>query len=338
MKDILINLLNSKNFKTYSSDDLVISSGRGSVTYLIPGFITNSNIDMYVGRGEFNKFLKNLGISHQEYYDLLVLGIADERLRPKCKCSKCNNTVTFRTIKQGYRTYCSISCGSLDRPQDIKDKLIKSRIGKKDSDETRRRKSLARKGFKWDDDIKIKISKSNTGKKRSLETRKKISENSKRQFSTLQSRIEDSKRMIEYCKNNPEFLDNLIKSGKYNSKKGYVKLNKYNNSEFYYMSSWEKDLLCILDNLDYVSEIDKSPRISYKFNGIDKIYVPDILVKLIDGTVVVIEVKPQHFLMDEKVVAKRLYASRYFRLIGYKYITITNHGIYDKNFSLYKYI
>lgn len=338
MKDILKKFLESDDFRTYSKDELIKSNGRGSVSYLIPGFMNGYKLDERVGRGEFHKFLSHLSITPQEFYDLLVLGVTDELNRPKCKCPGCNNSVNFRTIKQGYRDYCSISCSSFDRPLEIKEKLTKSRIGRKDSQETRDKKSLARNGFKWDENTKIKISKSNTGKKRSLETRIKISRNSKNQFSSVESRISSSKRMIEYCKNNPDFLENFIKSGVYNSNRGYVRLSKYDKSEFYYMSSWEKDLLIKLDESDYVSKIDKSPKVSYKFNNLEKIYVPDIMVELTDGSIVIIEVKPQHFLMDSKVAAKRDYASRYFRSMGYKYITITNHGIYDKEFSLYKYI
>jgi hypothetical protein len=90
-------------------------------------------------------------------------------------------------------------------------------VGAKDSEETRKKKSLALTGHKVSQETRDKISKSNTGKKRSIEARKKMSEKKKgiklseEHIRKISEAITGKKRTVEQRRN----ISNSLKGKKF---------------------------------------------------------------------------------------------------------------------------
>lgn len=81
------------------------------------------------------------------------------------------------------------------------------------------------------------------------------------------------------------------------------------SGKVYYRSSYELEVYKQLDAItDVVSYKAEAVSIPYEWNGITRIYLPDLLVCLIDGTELVIEIKPNYQLDDPQNQAKFLAA------------------------------
>lgn len=75
-------------------------------------------------------------------------------------------------------------------------------------------------------------------------------------------------------------------SGEYESKKN-------GGMRIHYRSSWERDAYTILEKAFSVSSYrGESICIPYMFNADAKTYIPDIICKMIDGTTIIVEIKP----------------------------------------------
>lgn len=75
--------------------------------------------------------------------------------------------------------------------------------------------------------------------------------------------------------------------------------------KIYCHSYWEQQVAEVLDNSDSVRAFEKdSLKLRYHFDNKTRIYIPDFLVTLTDGRVIIIEVKADYFLDDPKTKIK----------------------------------
>ena len=154
-----------------------------------------------------------------------------------------------------------------------------------------------------------------------------------------------SKSAINRIKRDKKHFENLIYSSRNSLKilkyKGIIskKTPKKSNTEFLCLSSYESHFLDVCDKNKFVKNIMLPEKIDYKFNGNDKVYIPDFKIELIDGTILIIEIKPYKFLNDPMVISKRIYGKKFCKEKGYKYITLSEKDIFKKSFlNFYDYI
>lgn len=99
-------------------------------------------------------------------------------------------------------------------------------------------------------------------------------------------------------------------------KTGFVFLPRLKR-KFHYRSLLERDILLEIDKYDGIIDIDSEPfMIPYFFQGMTHQYVPDIIVKLVDNSVWIFEVKPRSQICEAKNQAKFYAASRYCSSFG----------------------
>jgi len=138
-------------------------------------------------------------------------------------------------------------------------------------------------------------------------------------------------RLSEAC--SQRFLD-----GKYDGvRRGKFKTGLYFspklNEEIAYRSSWEKIAYESLDRNERVLAYIPEPfSIEYKFGGITRRYIPDILISYSDGVTKLVEIKPKDLLKrDKKILAKNKAARRYCKKNGYLFEVWTEDRIYKMN-------
>ena len=150
-------------------------------------------------------------------------------------------------------------------------KLSDSLKGREFSEETRAKISANNVGFKGKKHTEAsrkKMSKSQRGKKRSITTRKKISD--AMTFAVISGKRIPGTR------------------GEW----GHFISNKNNGVSLYYQSSYELRAFEILEQDPLVMCYVPHPfSISYIFNGIEKRYIPDLLISYISGDQLLMEVK-----------------------------------------------
>ena len=105
--------------------------------------------------------------------------------------------------------------------------------------------------------------------------------------------------------------------------------SRKNNTEYFYRSSYE--LKCFLDlenNLEVDSYVSEGMSLPYKDSkGMNRTYIPDLLVLYKDGSMCVWEIKPKEMVKDADVQLKAEACKKYLksRLSGikvdYKFIT-----------------
>lgn len=100
--------------------------------------------------------------------------------------------------------------------------------------------------------------------------------------------------------------------GKYTSTK--------TNKECYYRSSWELTYMQSLDSdVDVVSWESEFVRIPYKLDDNNRFYVPDFHVVKIDGSNLLVEIKPHDLRNHPMNIAKRIAAIAYCKAMGWTY-------------------
>ena len=86
-----------------------------------------------------------------------------------------------------------------------------------------------------------------------------------------------------------------------------------------------------LEQLDGISAIAKvarcCDRIPYEFGGRQRSYIPDFCIQFLDGSVIVEEVKPAHWVTDPKVRAKVAAAEAFYGSRGVVFRVITEDDI-----------
>jgi len=187
-------------------------------------------------------------------------------------CPHCSAPTNFVKFSVGYRKYCSCRCSSLANRESISERIRVRNLANWKSPEYR----------------KMVI--------------KRVSNQMKKRWSSKEARDTLSTKMSNLWKD-PDFRSKCSNSygisGHYFSKK--------NQKNLYYRSSWELRSYNILESSELVSRFDSEPFSIPYINPLDnKIhqYIPDIKVYFIDGTQMIVEVKPECFLSDDVVVAK----------------------------------
>lgn len=200
------------------------------------------------------------------------------------------------------KTYKQIYGGEKQALIEIKKRITTEKIrkttaklmGHKCSEGAKKKISEAIKGEKnymfgkhHTEEVKRKIGKGNEGKIVSKEAREQMSKTKSR----------------------------LIKEGKINlvthGKQGYYYSRK-NKKKLWYRSSYELQAYKILEQLSKIAKYKNEPfYIPYKFQGIEKNYVPDILITYDDNSQELIEVMPAYQLADSIRVAKFQSARKY---------------------------
>jgi len=168
-----------------------------------------------------------------------------------------------------------------------KEKYMRGMHCKPHTKETRAKISKAGKGRCHSKKTREKIGKGNKGKVVSEKTKMQISE-------TRAKRIAEGK--IKYPTH---------------GKNGYFYSEK-NKKKLWYRSSYELQAYEILEQLSKVVKYEPEPfYIPYKFQGLIKNYIPDILVIYDDSSQELIEVMRENLLDDERRVAKIKSAKEY---------------------------
>lgn len=135
--ELLKNLYNKSPLKAGLQIGQYIK-GEGKHTYYnLFSWITGEKEDKWVSFAYFGIRLKELGLSSQLYYDVVVLGIFDIKDRPKCRY--CGKPSKFDNMSRGYFDFCNLSCTAKwgnKVPSKIKN-VSKALTGKKLSKEHR---------------------------------------------------------------------------------------------------------------------------------------------------------------------------------------------------------
>lgn len=232
-------------------------------------------------------------ISTQDYYDSYILEDEAEKY-----CEICENANSFYTIIKGYHTYCSRRCASQgeDRKKAVSRGLKSLFNNTKEKEkilEKRRTTNLERYGHgmflqseQWEEECLEKYGVNHPKK-------------------TKESRERQSRK-----------ISNDIVSGKFNPRRnyktGYFFSNK-NQTKLYYRSSYELLAYQLLEQISNVKSYETEPfKIPYKDrNGINRHYVPDILITYFDGSKELIEIKPERRLQEEDNLFKAEIARQY---------------------------
>ena len=99
-------------------------------------------------------------------------------------------------------------------------------------------------------------------------------------------------------------------------------------------STYEQARLEQLERVSDVALMDRCrDRIPYHFGGRSRHYIPDFKLTMIDGSVIVEEVKPARWVSDQKVRAKVLAAQRFYSALGVVFRVITEDDIGSENLS-----
>lgn len=130
-----------------------------------------------------------------------------------------------------------------------------------------------------------------------------------------------SEKLLARYKSTPSMLEknvnNLLSAkfyGKTRTKRGTYFSTK-NNINITYRSSWEESVFLWLDKNEEVSSYEcEKLRLKYKDpknNSLDKIYIPDILLKYKNGKEILVEIKPKAFFNDPINIEKFKAAKEY---------------------------
>ncbi len=141
---------------------------------------------------------------------------------------------------------------------------------------------------------------SQVGHARSDETREKIRQGHIGKHPSIETREKKSRIMSEKIVNGEYACS--FKKGKHFSPK--------TNSEFACRSSWEKIAMELLDQDETVKTYVYEPfAVPYLFEGVQKNYIPDILITYENGTKTLVEVKPKAF-VDHGINQAKFAAAR----------------------------
>lgn len=166
--------------------------------------------------------------------------------------------------------------------------------GQKRTIEARKRMSIAQSGSKgvwW-------------GKRLNREHKQKIREGNKGKIVSREAREKMSRTQSQLVKEGKVNLVTHGRSGHFYSKK--------NKKRLWYRSSYELQAYKILEQLSKVIKYESEPFcIPYKFQKIERNYVPDILITYDDNSQELIEVMRENMLGDEQRIAKATAAKKY---------------------------
>lgn len=124
-----------------------------------------------------------------------------------------------------------------------------------------------------------------------------------------------------------DFSGKKTKTKKPSFREGYYKSNKMNIS-LHYRSGYECAVYECLDSDNDVLSFNEEPfKISYIFEGKSHDYIPDLVVRYLNGKTEVWEIKPMNQTSLEVNKAKWHAAAKACQTRGWKFVVITEKGI-----------
>lgn len=116
----------------------------------------------------------------------------------------------------------------------------------------------------------------------------------------------------------------------YNSRSGWYFSTKL-NKKIYHRSNYERQTYKLLDKDDNVIHYETEPfRIPYNFDGINRNYIPDIIVYYEDFKTKLIEVKPSYKTKEEQNIKKFEAATRYCEENDFEFEVWTEKQIFKR--------
>ena len=104
--------------------------------------------------------------------------------------------------------------------------------------------------------------------------------------------------------------------------------SKKNGCTITYKSKLELEAYKRLESLDTVKSYEVEPFIiPYVFNGLEKHYVPDLMIKYVNGSADLVEIKSERDVNTKQVIAKNKAAINYAKQYGMEFKLITNKTI-----------
>lgn len=283
-------------------------------TYRIPGWVFDKD-DEYLDitkRGSI-KLMNSFGYSKQILYDILILGLLSIDDRPKCKI--CGKPVEFVSLKKGYKTVCCDECKrehtknimtSKWKDENYRNRLSLSHIewaSKEENKEQLRKNSLKvweREGYRK------KQSESHIEWAKDENNREQLRRNSLKVWENEEYRKKQTISHMEFAKNNPD----KIKCGT----TGFIISNKSSSGEIKFDSTWERDFVLLVNEIEEVISIERSDLfIPYMIDDIQHNYFPDFKLIFNNGKVLLIEIKANWMLERDPKTLKKIEA-------GFKYV------------------
>lgn len=275
----------------------------------------------YLFRKEFNIWLKENGITEQDWYDKYYLNILLPSQRPRCKYSKCNLEANYRGLRYG--NVCKEFMNSHSEyikyegedSQKIRDNLSKSHIG------NQKFLDAIHKASKRPE---VKANRSRAAKIRSNTPHgKEVARMISRKFwdkeDSRKRKSEERKRKFREDKEFRDHMFSVLPNNYKRSKKCYVHTSKCSNSDkngyIEYDSSYELSRIMEYEIDPNVVSYIREPRnldISYEINGGTHWYWPDFIVTYSDGSVFMDEVKHSD-MVNEEILLKKDVAEKYYK-------------------------
>ena len=192
-------------------------------------------------------------------------------------------------------------------------------FGKKHSEESKQKMSIAKKGKTYEEIYGIEEakvmrqcrSKESTGRIQTPEKSRKISEKLAGKPKSLTHKQKLSE--VWDIGHTAEVINRMAVNSRSQYKTGYFYSHK-NCCDIFFASSYE---LYSFIGLEHDNNVKKYGRctfsIPYIINGEMHRYVPDIGAQYIDNSFIIIEIKPNNLVENEDVVLKKLAAQKYCR-------------------------
>lgn len=125
-----------------------------------------------------------------------------------------------------------------------------------------------------------------------------------------------------------QHIDGLRTFNNVQSENGWIMSTKLSKS-VWYRSSYERRYIELLELDDNVVAYKAEPmRIPYQFNGITKNYVPDFLITHIDGSQLLVEVKPDALTNTQQNLAKQKAAQAWCVANNVTFVTVTEEQLF----------
>lgn len=243
--------------------------------------------------------------------------------KPSGMKGKCHSKNTKRKISEALKGKRKSEEHRRKMSETLKGRNLTSEWKEKISNALRGKPS-GRKGTHHTEEVKRKISKALKGRKkepRTFEHCKKLSISNKGKKRTSIQREKMSQSQILAYKEGRHPGNRVGISGDFYSKK--------NKKKLHYRSLLEKGWYQVLEKLSKVEWYEvESLSIPYLWEGFVHRYLPDLLVKYTDGTMELIEIKPEYQWEDERNLAKWKAARKWcesrkrreteFRVVGYE--------------------
>lgn len=132
---------------------------------------------------------------------------------------------------------------------------------------------------------------------------------------------ENPEKLIEYNRKKSETICRLISENK-NYHLGYNQYKRGYYKEFYFASSYEEKFMIFLDSCDKIKDWTNKHGIVIRYldsEGINRGYIPDFKLELINGDILIIEIKAEKLINDVNVqlklkAATKIYDNNYYLL------------------------